>query len=214
MEKLGFSKSYIQFTEILYKDNKSIIINNGFLSETVMILRGLRQGCPVSLALYVIQGEITTENINNDNIITGLIMPNSKKQLKISEYADDSNFFSQDQKPVKNVLKHFQKLKEAIGATINLEKTTVIPIKTDTTTNLPKLDFQQIWKNTCKSYTQPFCTDLNYRLLHYSMKTNEYMHKCTKDIHPKCNYCQNIENNIISLQNGQELKKFGHITNR
>ena len=83
MEKLGFSKSNIQFIEILYKDNKSIIIKNGFLSETVMILRGLRQGCPVSLALYVIQGEIT-ENINNDNIITGLIMPNSKKQLKIS----------------------------------------------------------------------------------------------------------------------------------
>ena len=113
MEKLGFSKSYIQFIEILYKDNKSIIRNNGFLSETVMILRGLRQGCPVSLTLYVIQGEITTENINNDNIITGLIMPNSKKQLKISEYADDSNFFSQDQKNGKKRLKTFSKIKRS-----------------------------------------------------------------------------------------------------
>ena len=83
MGKLGFSKEYIQFVEILYKDNSSIIANNGFLSESVMMLRGLRQGCPLSLPLYVIQGEVTTKNINNDNTIIGLKIQNFKKQLKI-----------------------------------------------------------------------------------------------------------------------------------
>ena len=38
---------------------------------------------------------------------------------------------------MKNVLKYFKKLKEATGATINLEKTTVLPINTDITTELP-----------------------------------------------------------------------------
>ena len=61
---------------------------------------------------------------------------------------------------------------------------------------LPKLDFHQIWKNTYISYALPFCTDLHYRLLHYSTKTNEYMHQCTQGINLKCNYCQNIENNL------------------
>ena len=75
MEKLGFSKDYIKFTEILYKGNTSIITNNGFLSETVKMLRGLRQGCPLSLPLYVIQGEVTTKNINNDNTIIGPKIP-------------------------------------------------------------------------------------------------------------------------------------------
>lgn len=78
MEKLGFSKSYIQFLEILYKDNNYMIVNNGFLSETVNMLRGLRQGCPLSPPLYVIQGETTTENINNGKTITGTTIPNSK----------------------------------------------------------------------------------------------------------------------------------------
>ena len=32
----------------------------------VQIQRGLRQGCPLSLLLYVIQGEVTTININQD----------------------------------------------------------------------------------------------------------------------------------------------------
>ena len=38
-----------------------IITNKGFLSETVSLFRALRQGCPLSLSLYVVEGEITTE---------------------------------------------------------------------------------------------------------------------------------------------------------
>ena len=72
---------------------------------------------------------------------------------------------------------------------------------------LPKLDFNQIWKNTYNSYAQPFCTDLYYRRLHYSTKTKEYMHKCTQDINPKCNYCQNIENNLHLFTECQRIDK-------
>ena len=138
MEKLGFSKTYIKFIEILYKENVSMTTNNGFLSENVSKLRGLRQGCPLSLPLYVIQGEITTQNVNQDKNIIGLTIPNQKQHLKLSQYADDSNFFLQNQNSVTNVIKYFQKLKEVTGATINYEKTTVLPIKTKIKTNLPK----------------------------------------------------------------------------
>ena len=34
---------------------------------------------------------------------------------------------------MENVLKYFQKLQKAIGATINLEKITILPINTDKT---------------------------------------------------------------------------------
>ena len=87
-----------------------MITNNGFLSENIPMLRGLRQGCPLSLLLYVIQGEVTTLNINKDKNITGLIIPNQKEHLKLSQYADDSNFFLQNQSSVTNVITYFQKL--------------------------------------------------------------------------------------------------------
>ena len=61
---------------------------------------------------------------------------------------------------------------------------------------IPKLDFQKIWKNTYVSYAEPFCTDLHYKILHYSTKTNEYMHKCTYHIKPNCDYCKQIEDKI------------------
>ena len=138
MEKLGISKTFINFIEILYKQNTSTITNNGFISENVPMLRGLRQGCPLSLPLYVIQGEITTQNINKDQNIIGITIPNQKKKLKISQYADDSNFFLQNEELVKNVLNYFKKLQTGTVSTINYEKTTVLPINTNQTSNLPQ----------------------------------------------------------------------------
>ena len=130
------------------------------------MLRGLRQGCPLSLPLYVIQSEITTQNINKNCNIIGLPIPIQKRQLKISQYADDSNFFIKNKESVKNVLTYFHKLQKATGAKINYDKTTVLPINTDETTNLPqemkiKQRYQtvkilgiQFNKNLQRAYTQ------------------------------------------------------------
>ena len=85
MEKLGISQTYINFIKTLYKDNTSIITNNGFLSEPISLSWGLRQGWPLSLLLYVLQGEIIATNINNNNSIIGLHIPNKTKQVKISQ---------------------------------------------------------------------------------------------------------------------------------
>ena len=79
---MGFTKQFI---------NSSFIINNGFLSSPVYLQSGLRQCYPLSLLLYVIQGEVIT-NIDLDNNIKGIIIPNKRKEIKISQYADDSNF--------------------------------------------------------------------------------------------------------------------------
>ena len=85
MKKMGFSNQFIQFIKILYKSNTSFVINNGFLSPPIQLLRRLRQGCPLSLPLYVIQGEVTTANINKNENIKGIKIPNSRKEIKISQ---------------------------------------------------------------------------------------------------------------------------------
>ena len=131
MEKMGFTPIFTNFIKILYNKNISTITNNGFLSLPISIERGLRQGCPLSLPL----GEVTTANINNNNSIIGQHIPNKTKQIKISQYADDSSFFLKDQESIKNVLKFFEELTKATGTTINLEKTTVLPINTSQITH-------------------------------------------------------------------------------
>ena len=136
MEKMGFWNTFIKFIQILYKNNTSIIINNGFLSPLVHLRRGLRQGCPLSLPLYVTQGEVTTLNVNQNKNIKRTKIPNKTNEIKISQYADDSNFLLTEQESVEKVIEYFQKLKKVTGATINLEKTKLLPINTDKTNNI------------------------------------------------------------------------------
>ena len=58
--------------------------------------------------------------------------------MKISQYADDSNFFLKNEESVKNTLNFFKTLNKATGTTINLEKTTILPINTDQTEQIQK----------------------------------------------------------------------------
>ena len=85
------------------------------------------------MPLCFIRREVTTANINNNNSIIGIHIPNKTKQIKLSQYADDSNFFLKDQESIINVIKFFKTLTKATGTTINLEKTTVLPINTENT---------------------------------------------------------------------------------
>ena len=136
MESLGFSNTFINFIKVLYTNNIAMIISNGYFSAPVYPERGLRQGCPLSLPLYVVQAEITTYNISQDQNIKGIKIPNKSKEIKISQYADDSSFYLKNQESVINVIKFFQKLNLATGATINQEKTKILPINTDNTNTL------------------------------------------------------------------------------
>ena len=92
-------------------------MNNGFLSTPIQLQRGLKQGCALSLSLYVIQGEVTTININNQSI-KGIKIPNNNKEI-ISQYADDSNFLLAEQQLVQFVINYFEKLKKTTSSTIN-----------------------------------------------------------------------------------------------
>ena len=110
----------------------------------------------------MIQGEVTTENINKNNTIKGIKIPNLKKPIKILQYAGDSNFFLKDQESIKNILKYFEKLKEATGTTINLEKTTMLPINIYNVTNLLKEITTKEQFETTKTLGIYFIEDLHY----------------------------------------------------
>ena len=60
----------------------------------------------------------------------------------------------------------------------------------------PCLDFSKIWKNIYLSYGPPHTTDTLYRLLHHSLKTNQYTYKCSGDktnLSPNCDFCNKTE---------------------
>ena len=57
LERLGFSPIFIGMIEMLYCDAKSVICISGNLSELFSIMKSVRQGCPLSMMLFIIAQE-------------------------------------------------------------------------------------------------------------------------------------------------------------
>ena len=87
----GFGITFTNFIKTLYYDISARVKINGFLSKTIKIIRGVRQGCPLSMMLYNIQAEIFAGYIRKNPKIKGITI--NKNETKILQYADDTNFY-------------------------------------------------------------------------------------------------------------------------
>lgn len=81
----------------VYTDIHSSVLNNGWLSATIKLERGVRQGCPLSPLLYCLVAETLGQAIRRDDSIQGITIPGAhNKQSKVSQYADDTTLILAD----------------------------------------------------------------------------------------------------------------------
>ena len=83
LDRIGvdnFTKSAIK---AIYKQTKAIIEINGYLSQTIVLERGVRQGCPLSAMLFILAIEPLLCSVDNSTHIKGFV------NAKTLAYADD-----------------------------------------------------------------------------------------------------------------------------
>ena len=110
MEKMGISKTFINFIRIFHTGNSSIIINNGLLSPSVLLSRGLRKGCPLF-------PPTVCDTRRNKHYIYQQKRPNNwhsypKQNKGNSQYEDDSNFFLRKSSISNKHLKILRRIKQ------------------------------------------------------------------------------------------------------
>ena len=103
---------------------QSCIQINGNQTEHFDIGRGIRQGCPLSMMLYVLFKEALYCYIKSCTVIKGIQLPNNNT-LKISGYADDTNLFTIDNESITNIFNVIKKFELATGAMLNKSKTKI-----------------------------------------------------------------------------------------
>ena len=126
MSKMGFSELFINILKIFYSFRKSQCIINGFLTEEFDIKRGVRQGCPLSMLLFILSQEPLYAAIENNNQIKPFKTPNS--HIKLQGYADDTNFILSDDQSIKEVFRIVNMFESATSASLNLNKTKIFGI--------------------------------------------------------------------------------------
>ena len=123
---MGFMDQFCNWIKVIYTDPKAFIKINGFLSETVHIQRGIRQGCPLSCLVFIICTEFMSLYLKQSENIHGIkvnVDHDTTTELRITQYADDTCLFLKDidQVPVAiNVVKMFSNIS---GLCLNLTKT-------------------------------------------------------------------------------------------
>lgn len=122
LEKFGFGPQFIKWIKMLYSSVSSCVKTNGWLTAFINLERGLRQGCPLSMPLYILTAEILATHIRANNQIRGLRLPNSNEETKLSQYADDTTFLLSDDNSIAEAFNTLDLYERASGAKINIEK--------------------------------------------------------------------------------------------
>ena len=125
MIKMGFKSDFCDWIKVIYKNPKAFVKINGYLSQTIYISRGIRQGCPLSALLFIICTEVLAQAIKNNEQIHGLEFTVNGKtyEIKSSQYADDTCIFLQGANQIRPCLSTVQSFSTVSGLKLNLAKT-------------------------------------------------------------------------------------------
>ena len=72
----------------LYENSQSKVMNNGWVTDPILLSRGLRQGCPLSPYIFILVAEILANKIRLNENIKGITIDGFEH--KLSQYADDT----------------------------------------------------------------------------------------------------------------------------
>uniref|UniRef100_A0A6Q2XJZ7 Reverse transcriptase domain-containing protein n=1 Tax=Esox lucius TaxID=8010 RepID=A0A6Q2XJZ7_ESOLU len=122
LEWHGFPDEFINMVKLLYIKSTVQVNVNGELTESFNVERGVKQGCPLSAALYVLAMSQLLKLMKNDKRIKGVSVGTCDRVVT-SAYADDITVFIHSQKELNTAFDHFKLYEKASGAKLNEDKT-------------------------------------------------------------------------------------------
>ena len=130
LECYNFGQKYIRWIKLLYNRPSICVTNNGFSTPFFPISRGIRQGCPISAFLFLLVAETMAESIRASNQIKGIKI-SENCTLKLTQYADDTTLFLEDELLLKEVFQFLNHFGKCSGLNINKEKTMIMALGTE-----------------------------------------------------------------------------------
>jgi hypothetical protein len=130
MQTLGFRQKWRDILSVLWRTMMSRIILNGETGNHVQHGRGLRQGDPLSLMIFILIMD-PPQRLLDTTTQAGLLSPIGVDPIKLrmSLYADDAAMFL---RPVVTDVANLQELLtqfgQATGMCTNIQKSVIVPI--------------------------------------------------------------------------------------
>ncbi len=120
LKRYNFGDSFIKWIRLIYTKPMICIKNNGYLSKSFEIFRGVRQGCPVSCLLFIICVEALADKVRQADNIEGIKL--DKTSAKICQYADDATLFLRHDNDFKKCICIISEFGKTSGMKLNMTK--------------------------------------------------------------------------------------------
>ena len=116
--KLGFGEPFVRWISILYRDIKSAVLMNNILSDFFPVTRSVRQGCPMSMGLFVVYQEAFYRAMVKSRIIRPLRLPDATETTLVG-YADDTTVLILNEESLIEMVSIVSLFEKATGAILN-----------------------------------------------------------------------------------------------
>ena len=110
-----------RWIQLMYYGITSVIENCGQQTKEIQIKRGIRQGCPLSMTLYVLAAEALTRAINKNEKVKRF-----GKYNKVEQFVDDVTLISPDVVSKLEAIKNLQEYCKMSGQQLHPDKTSII----------------------------------------------------------------------------------------
>ena len=126
LQRYGFGDHIRRLIRNMYVGAQSSIHINGHTSNPIPIQKSIRQGCPLSMALYALCINPLLQQLAEQ--LHGVrITPRGTKTAAIA-YADDISIFVSDPEDINKIQKALDTYTKASGAKINTKKSKILPL--------------------------------------------------------------------------------------
>ena len=122
--QLGISSSLPKWIQIFLSNLTSKINLNGYLSNSIPVKKGIRQGCPLGMLLFIIAIEPLTRKILASTNFKGNSL--GKATLKVSHFADNLTLFITHLSSFFTLLEILNQFSLFSGLKINHDEATII----------------------------------------------------------------------------------------
>lgn len=146
MKSYNFGNGFLRWIEILYNGAESCVLNNGFSTGWFSLHAGLRQGCPLSPALFVLAVEKLADCIRREQDIKDIQFEIEGSEYKISQYADDSTLFIKTGESLQKALDTLDDFSKFSGLVLNYDKSIGMNIRNKVSLKSKGKDIQWVDK--------------------------------------------------------------------
>ena len=140
LNEFGFGENITKWIKLCYTNIESCVLNNGFTTSWFSLLKGLRQGCPLSAYLFLLCVEVLAQKIRRNPNIVGL--KSGDHEQKLSLFADDCTCILKNVPSVRLLLRETEQFSHFSGLTLNEDKCEIYSLQAKNHSKLVNMPFK------------------------------------------------------------------------